>query len=79
MSDFDHNQAEKTGYLTRAVEELTMFVQQHMTQEDARFGSVETKIQDINKKINIMIVLFACVLGVVGGKPALMAAIDLLL
>lgn len=79
MSDFDHNQAEKTGYLTRAVEELTMFVQQHMTQEDARFGSVETKIQDINKKINIMIVLFACVLGVVGGKPALMAAINLLL
>lgn len=79
MSDFDHNQAEKTGYLTRAVEELTMFVQQHMTQEDARFGSVETKIQDINKKINIMIVLFVCVLGVVGGKPALMAAINLLL
>lgn len=79
MSDFEHNQAEKTGYLTRAVEELTVFVQQHMTQEDARFASVETKMQDINKKINIMIVLFACVLGVVGGKPALMAAIDLLL
>lgn len=75
MSNFETEQAEKTGYLMRAIEELSTFVKQHMTQEEARFTAVEVKIEAINKKLTAIVVVGAVILGAVVGKQAVIAVI----
>lgn len=83
MADNDDDKAEKIGYLTRAVEDLSVFVRAHMATEEARFAPIESRMESMNKKMNIMFLLMAALAGAfvaqeMGIKQLVLKLIELL-
>lgn len=64
------NSDEQAGYMMRAIEDLTNFVQNHMAEENQRFLRVEDKISAMDKKLNVLIVIFVAVAVLILGPKA---------
>ena len=64
------NQDERNGYIIKAVEDLSVFVKDHMKQEEERFLRVDQNIEAINKKLNILTIVFVAYVCITLGPGA---------